>query len=89
MGGNAAEKGEWPWQASIIKSTSSFGRSFMHTCGGTLVAPQWVITAAHCFRGLVTLLFLLMSIKYRYNSFGIQAFGKYTYSFDCCIENCM
>lgn len=52
VGGNTAEKGEWPWQASIIKSTSVYGRSFSHTCGGTLISSQWVISAAHCFQSV-------------------------------------
>ncbi|CDQ77863.1 unnamed protein product, partial [Oncorhynchus mykiss] len=42
IGGSAANLGDWPWQVSL------HFRGF-HTCGGTLVAPDFVVTAAHCF----------------------------------------
>uniref|UniRef100_A0A2K6SL09 Serine protease 33 n=1 Tax=Saimiri boliviensis boliviensis TaxID=39432 RepID=A0A2K6SL09_SAIBB len=42
MGGWDAQDGEWPWQASIQHRGT-------HVCVGSLIAPQWVPTAAHCF----------------------------------------
>ncbi|XP_051531784.1 transmembrane protease serine 13-like isoform X2 [Myxocyprinus asiaticus] len=42
IGGAVAAEGQWPWQASL------HFRGY-HTCGGTLVAPDFIITAAHCF----------------------------------------
>jgi trypsin len=52
IGGNTTTIEEWPWQAAILESQAEtpgtqngFQRQF---CGGTLVTPTTVITAAHC-----------------------------------------
>src|SRR5688500_18515972 len=47
VGGREAEPGAWPWQAALVQaqSANAFNGQF---CGGTLIAPEWVLTAAHC-----------------------------------------
>ena len=45
VGGTAAIKNSWPWQAMLRRT---FGSPF---CGGSLIAPQWVVSAAHCVKG--------------------------------------
>jgi len=41
IGGKEARPGSWPWQILLLRHR--FGM-----CGGTLIHPEWVITAAHC-----------------------------------------
>ncbi|XP_059481882.1 brachyurin-like [Neocloeon triangulifer] len=41
VGGKAASRGQFPWQAALFID----GRSF---CGGSLIAPNIILTAAHC-----------------------------------------
>ncbi|XP_056157546.1 uncharacterized protein LOC130131795 [Lampris incognitus] len=44
VGGNDCPKGECPWQVLVQYRGNSH-------CGGVLVHPDWVITAAHCIHG--------------------------------------
>ncbi|TRY82328.1 hypothetical protein DNTS_000060 [Danionella cerebrum] len=45
VGGSDVIANSWPWQVSLQYQS---GSSFYHTCGGTLIDSQWVLTAAHC-----------------------------------------
>ncbi|XP_053218654.1 serine protease 55-like [Podarcis raffonei] len=42
VGGSKSLPGKWPWVVSIQTST-------YHFCGGSIVHPWWVLSAAHCF----------------------------------------
>ncbi|XP_077507426.1 chymotrypsinogen B-like isoform X2 [Amblyomma americanum] len=45
VGGQEAAPNSWPWQVSI---SSAEYEVMGHFCGGSIIAPQWVLTAAHC-----------------------------------------
>ncbi|KAL9974015.1 hypothetical protein ACROYT_G020544 [Oculina patagonica] len=44
IAGTDATPGEWPWQAKLRTKEGFF-------CGGSLITPTWVMTAAHCVSG--------------------------------------
>lgn len=45
VGGSNAKPGAWPWQVTMDYT----GHFAPHWCGGSIVTPYWIITAAHCF----------------------------------------
>jgi secreted trypsin-like serine protease len=47
IGGVVAKPGAWPWMVALVSSgeTNNYYAQF---CGGALIAPNWVATAAHC-----------------------------------------
>ncbi|XP_075332567.1 chymotrypsin-like elastase family member 2A isoform X1 [Odontesthes bonariensis] len=45
VGGEDVRPHSWPWQISLQYNREGEWR---HTCGGTLISQEWVLTAAHC-----------------------------------------
>ena len=45
VGGREAEVGAWPWQAALMVDPDDANTQF---CGGSLIAPGWILTAGHC-----------------------------------------
>uniref|UniRef100_A0A8D2D0A7 Transmembrane serine protease 3 n=1 Tax=Sciurus vulgaris TaxID=55149 RepID=A0A8D2D0A7_SCIVU len=41
VGGNVSSLAQWPWQVSLQFQG-------YHLCGGSVITPLWIVTAAHC-----------------------------------------
>ena len=49
VGGIEAQSGEFPWQVSWQRKGFN---TYSHSCGGSIINENWVLTAAHCCAGI-------------------------------------
>ncbi|KAI4550793.1 hypothetical protein MJT46_018300 [Ovis ammon polii x Ovis aries] len=86
FGGFKSTAGKHPWQASLqtsLRLTVSMPQG--HYCGGALIHPCWVLTAAHCTEIKTKYLKVVLGdqdltkTEFHEQSFGVQKIFKYSH----------
>ncbi|CBY13346.1 unnamed protein product [Oikopleura dioica] len=68
MGGKSADPGNFPWQAALALNMKIF-------CGGTLVSPTTIISAAHCLTDYVKPEHLFVSVGHTSSNHSARDFS--------------
>ncbi|XP_074598433.1 serine protease 30-like [Brevipalpus obovatus] len=88
VGGGPSANGSWPWQVSLQSPVYDLGG---HYCGGALIHPQFVLTAAHCLSGRMIGDRAVLGAHDHFNLNGneqVRYVGKYAFKFpDVTIES--
>lgn len=75
IGGKPSSVSAHPWQVSLGVSWVPDQRE-AHFCGGTLLSDRWVVTAAHCVRGLLSEDYLVVAGSVVLNSKNTRVAGQ-------------
>lgn len=77
VGGVAAPRAAYPFQVSMVLAEAPAGKEADgHFCGGSLIAPTWVLTAAHCVFDLESNPLVLLPAKNTHVYVGSNNFTK-------------
>jgi len=73
LDGSIPERYKYPWMAKIIVYNNS--QDLPGNCGGSLISNKWVLSAAHCFRGVSNISTIKVFLR-------AHNLGSFTYSID-------